>query len=306
MGRDRRTLVHTIDQIVEFLGERAIAVRGDASLQVEGFVAATPGRAGAISFITGRDQDAMVAIESSASSAFLAPPGTVGRLTCEKVVVEVSSPRLEFARVGHRFFPVSTPLSEVGVHPTASIGEGTVVGPGTLVEPHVSIGRDCVIGPNVVIRSRSVLGDRVRVGPGSVIGEYGFGFERDEGGHAIRLPHYGRVWIGDDVEIGSNVVVDRGVFTDTAIHAGVKIDSLVLIGHNVIVDEDAFVIGGAVLCGGVRAGRRAWIAPRATIMEKMTVGDDATVGIGSTVCRDVPAGATVMGPHARPALQLGG
>lgn len=298
--------MHSIEEIVDFLGERALAVRGDTSLPVEGFAAAFPGRAGSISFMTNRDQHAMVALESSDSSAFLAPPGTLSGLTGEKVVVEVMSPRLEFARVGHEFFPVETHVNEVGVHPRASIGEGTVVGSGAVVEADVMIGRDCVMGPNVVIRSPSVIGDRVRIGPGSVIGEHGFGFERDEAGRPIRLPHYGRVWIGDDVEIGANAVVDRGVFVDTTIHAGAKIDSLVLIGHNVVVDEGALVIGGTVLCGGVRIGRRAWIAPSATIMEKTTVGDESTVGIGATVCRDVPAGATVIGPHARPALKLGG
>lgn len=298
--------MHSIEQIVDFLGERALAVKGDTSLHVEGFAAVSPGRAGNISFITGRDQDAMLAIESSDSSAFLAPPGTLSGFTCEKVVVEVTSPRLEFARVGHEFFPVETPLNEAGVHPRAAIGEGTVVGSGAVVEADVLIGRDCVIGPNVVIRSRSVIGDRVLIGPGSIIGEHGFGFERDEGGRPIRLPHYGRVRIGDDVEIGANAVVDRGEFADTTLQAGAKIDSLVLIGHNVVVEEDALVIGGAVLCGGIRVGRRAWIGPSSTIMEKMEVGDDSTVGIGATVCRDVPARATVMGPHARPALQLGG
>ncbi len=298
--------MHSIEEIVDFLGRRVLAVEGDTSLYVGGFAAVSPGHAGSISFITGRDQDAMFAIESSDSSAFLAPPGTLSGFTCERVVVEVTSPRLEFARVGHEFFPVETPLNEAGVHPRASIGEGTVVGSGAVVEADVQVGRDCVIGPNVVIRSRSVIGDRVLVGPGSVIGEHGFGFERDEGGRPIRLPHYGRVWVGDDVEIGANAVIDRGVFVDTTIQAGAKIDSLVLIGHNVVVDDGALVIGGAVLCGGVRVGRNAWIAPNSTIMEQMRVGDDSTVGIGATVCSDVPAGSTVIGPHARPALQLGG
>lgn len=298
--------MRSLDQLVDFLGDRALSVHGDTSIEVEGFAPAIPGRVGAISFIIGRSRDALQVIDSSASSAFLVPPGVVSSGDCAKAVIEVSSPRLEFARLGHEFFPVETFSNSEGIHPNASVGVGTVIGPGTIVESGVAIGRHCAIGPNVVIRSRSVIGDRVRIGPGSVIGEPGFGFERDETGRALRLPHYGSVRIGDDVEVGAHVVIDRGVFVDTTIGSGAKIDSLVLVGHNVMVGEDAFVIGGSVLCGGVVVGKRAWVAPGSTVMEKVTIGDDATVGIGSTVCRDVPEQGSVMGAVARPALRLGG
>ena len=298
--------MQSIDQIVAELGDRVLAVHGDMSVQVAGFSAATPGRLGHISFVTGSDRGVTDAIAASASAAFLAPEGTSSASAPDKVIIEVARPRLEFARVAHQLFPIETYPESAGVHSDATVGEGTVIGTGAVLEAGVVIGRDSVIGPNVVIRSGCLVGDRVRVGPGSVIGEHGFGFERDEDGRPIRLPHYGGVHIGNDVEIGANTVVDRGVFVDTTIAAGAKIDSQVLIGHNVVVQEDALVIGGTVLCGGVRVGPRAWIAPSATVMEKMTVGTDSTIGIGATVCRDVPDGETVMGPHARPALRMGG
>lgn len=295
----------SVGQIVAFLGERALAVKGDTSVQVRGFAAAAPGEAEHISFVKGRVKNALQILDASNSIVFLAPVGTSNAVTSAKVVVEVASPRLEFARIANEFFPVHGGSDTTGVHASALVGEGSVIGSGAVVEADVVIGRDCVIGPNVVIKSRCVIGDRVKVGPGSVIGEVGFGFERDEDGRLIRLPHYGRVRLGDDVEIGANVVVDRGVFADTTIKSGVKVDSLALIGHNVVIEENALVIGGALLGGSVRVGARAWIAPNATIMQKLTIGEDSTVGIGAVVLRDVPAGVTVFGNYARPLPRMG-
>jgi len=296
----------SVEQIVQLLGHRVQAVHGDPSASIVGFTPSLPGRSGHASFVTGRDQDAARVIGTSSSTAFLAPPATwTPDLTPGKTVIEVAKPRLEFARVAQELFPVAEHPTSSGVSPSARVGDGTVIGVGSVIEADAVIGRNTIIGPHVVIRARSIIGDRVRIGPGSVIGEPGFGFERDEEGRPVRLPHYGRVRIGDDVEIGANTVVDRGVFTDTTIGAGSKIDSQVLVGHNVVVQDDALVIGGAVLCGGVHVGRGAWVAPSSTIMEKVRIGADSVIGIGATVVRDVPDGNTVMGPHARPALSMG-
>lgn len=149
------------------------------------------------------------------------------------------------------------------------------------------IGRDCLIGPNVVIERSCRIGDGVVIGPGCCIGRAGFGFERDEDGIPIRLPHYAAVTIGDGVEIGANTVIDRGVFDDTVIEDWAKIDSQVLVGHNCRVGRGSYVIGGSVLCGGVHVGNASWIAPGVVVKEKVRVGDGAMVGIGSAVFRDV-------------------
>lgn len=291
----------TAGMLAEALGPRALATSGDLDVEVVGFAALIPGRRGHVSFVTAAAGPEMLG--ASRSQAFLVPADTPDLTDgSDRALIHVAAPRLEFARLAHRFFPDTSALHLEGVHPSVTLGEGTVVAASAVLEPGVVIGQRCVIGPNVVIRRRCRIGDDVTIAAGTSIGNPGYGFARDETGAPIRLPHYAAVTIGDRVEIASNVVIDRGVFSDTLIGDDVKIDSFVLVGHNCAVGDGALLIGGAILCGGVKVGERAWIAPGTTVMEKLTVGDDAVVGIGATVMKSVRDGMGVMGSPARPIL----
>lgn len=207
------------------------------------------------------------------------------------------TPRLDFARVlalldAQVGFLWDT--AEPQIHPTARIGRHAVIGHG------VRIGAHTVVGHHVVIGDEVEIGTRCNIKSGAVIGEEGFGFERDVTGAAVRLPHIGTVRIGNDVEIGSLTTVCRGTLADTVLHDGAKIDDHVHIAHNIHVGEHAFVIACAEVSGGVRIGKRAWIAPSATVLNQLTIGDDAVVGLGAVVVRNVEAGATVVGNPAKP------
>lgn len=208
-----------------------------------------------------------------------------------------AQPRLDFARalalleqdVG---FVWSS--DEPHVHPTAQIGTNVVLGRG------VRVGAGTKIYHNVVVGDEVVIGERCLIKSGAVIGEEGFGFERDINGKAIRLPHIGTVVIGDDVEIGSLTTVCRGTMGDTVLRNGCKIDDHVHIAHNIDVGEDAFVIACAEVSGGVKIGARAWIAPNASILNQIAVGADAVVGLGAVVTKSVPDGGIVVGNPAKP------
>lgn len=183
------------------------------------------------------------------------------------------------------------------IHPSARIGSNAILANG------VTIGADTVIGHNVVIGREVVIGDRCNIKSGAVIGEEGFGFERDEHGAAVRLPHIGTVVIGNDVEVGSLTTICRGTLDNTIICNGVKIDDHVHIAHNILVDEHAFIIACAEISGGVRIGKRAWISPGASVLNQLSVGDDAVVGLGAVVVKSVESGVTVVGNPARPLKQ---
>lgn len=205
-------------------------------------------------------------------------------------------PRLDFARLLSRIDErVGFAWSEAPpqIHPSAVIGQHTVIGPG------VRIGAHTVVGHHVVIGAETTLGARCRIKSGAVIGEAGFGFERDDTGAAVRLPHLGRVLVGDDVEIGSLTTVCRGTLGDTVLRSGAKVDDHVHIAHNVEVGEHAFVIACAEISGGARIGPRAWIAPNASVRNQLSIGADAVVGLGAVVVRSVEPGATVAGNPAR-------
>jgi UDP-3-O-[3-hydroxymyristoyl] glucosamine N-acyltransferase len=207
------------------------------------------------------------------------------------------NPRLDFARaLTYLECCVGFVWSEASpeIHPTAQVGQyvvlgkGVVIGAGSVILHHAVIGNEVQIGRNCVVKS------------GAVIGEDGFGFERTPTGEALRLPHIGRVVIGNDVEIGSLTTVCRGTLSDTVIEDGAKIDDHVHIAHNVHIGRHAFVIACAEVSGGVRVGERAWVAPNASIRNQLTIGSDAVVGLGSVVVKNVPPGTVVAGNPAKP------
>ena len=97
------------------------------------------------------------------------------------------------------------------------------------------------------------IGKNVRIRDGAKIGYSGFGYERHHNGSLIRFPHYGGVFIGNDVDIGHSSI-DRGTFGDTQIWHGTKIDNEVHIAHNVQIGQDCEIVAGTVIGGGVKIG----------------------------------------------------
>lgn len=211
-------------------------------------------------------------------------------------IVESQRPRLDFVRaldLLDRSVGFIRPVADPVVHPTAEIGTGVVLGRG------VEIGAGTQIGHYVVIGDGVRIGCRSRVKSAAVIGEDGYGFERDEEGRPLRMVHLGSVRIGDEVEIGSFTTVCRGTLVDTVIEESAKIDDHVHIAHNCIIRRNAMIVGCAEVSGGVEVGEGAWVAPQAAILQKVRVGPHATVGIGAVVLKHVEDGAVVFGNPAR-------
>lgn len=127
----------------------------------------------------------------------------------------------------------------------------------------------------------------------------GFGFVRDEFGTLHRMPHFGCVSIGDDVEIGRNTCIDTGVFGETIIGDGTKIDNLVHIAHNVSIGKNCLIVAGAIIGGSVTIGDNCFIGIGAMIRDGVIIGDDVTIGMGAVVINDVADGLTVVGNPAK-------
>jgi UDP-3-O-[3-hydroxymyristoyl] glucosamine N-acyltransferase len=213
--------------------------------------------------------------------------------------------------------------AEVGVHPSAVIGNDVKLGPEVAVGPHVAIGpgasvgarthlaagvviersvvigEDCVLGANVVCHEGTRLGNRVVLKAGAVIGGQGFGYLPTTEGHQ-KIPHSGACILEDDVEVGSNSTVDRGSLDDTVIGRGTKIDNLVHVAHNIRIGERCLLMATTGLAGSVRIGNQVIVAGGVGIADHVRVGDGATISARSTVISDIPPKSVYGGYPARP------
>jgi UDP-3-O-[3-hydroxymyristoyl] glucosamine N-acyltransferase len=207
------------------------------------------------------------------------------------------NPRLDFARalawidVREGF---QRPDTSAVIHPTAKIGRNVVFGKG------VTVGANTIIQHNVVVGDDVSIGDDCVIKSCAVVGENGFGFERDGDGIPVRLVHLGGVRIGNNVEVGSLTTVCRGTLGDTIIERDVKIDDHVHIAHNVRLRRGAMVIACAEISGGVDVGEYAWVGPNSSVIQQLKIGPHALIGIGANVIREVEEGVTVAGNPAKP------
>ncbi len=216
-------------------------------------------------------------------------------------VIKVSNPRLSFAKVVNEFF---IKKNKQEIHTTAIIGnnckiDSTVaIGSNCTIGDNVKIGKNTIINNNVVLFENTILGDNCYIKSGSIIGEDGFGFDFEEDGTPIRIPHIGNVTIGNDVEIGSNSVIARGTLNNTIIENNVKIDDQVFIAHNCRIGSNTVIIAFAEISGSVIIGKNCWIGPNCSIIQKINIGDNVMIGIGAVVTHDIPSKKKVMGLDA--------
>ncbi len=216
--------------------------------------------------------------------------------------LRVDNPRLRFAQVMTRFFvhPIEPSISATAIcHPTSTVSKLAMIGEYTVVEENVIIGDYVQIGHHVVIHANTKIGDRSAIGSNTVIGSIGFGFEFDHNATPIRIPHFGGVIIGEDVEIGSCTSIARGTIDNTTIGSFVKIDDHVFVAHNVNIGPRSILVAGSEINGSVQIGEDCWIGPLSTIRDGLIIGQSSIVGMGAVVTRDVPRGTTVAGNPAR-------
>ena len=129
-----------------------------------------------------------------------------------------------------------------------------------------------MLHPNVVLYPGVILGDRVEVHAGTVLGGDGFKYHVVDGRH-VKVPHTGRVEVGDDVEIGSNCAIDRATFETTRIGEGTKIDNLVMIGHNNQIGRHNILCGQVGIAGSCKTGDYVIMAGQAGIKDHTEIGD---------------------------------
>lgn len=150
-------------------------------------------------------------------------------------------------------------MSEVFIHPSASvsptarIGQGTKVWINVQIRENAAIGENCIVSKDVYIDHAVTIGDRCKIQ------------------NSVSI--YNGVKIENDVFVGPNVA-----FTNDRIPRAFNTE---------------WKVTPTQICNGVSLGANS------TIICGITVGEYAMVAAGSVVTKDVPPYTLVMGNPAR-------
>lgn len=183
----------------------------------------------------------------------------------------------------------------------AVIKRGSVIGAGTVIGARSIVGEDSLLHPRVVLYSDVHLGARAVVHSGAVLGADGFGFAPDptRGGWS-KIPQFGGVRIGNDVEIGANTTIDRGALDDTVIADGVKLDNQIMVAHNVQIGPHTAIAACVGIAGSTHIGARCTIGGASMISGHLVLGDDVHISGGTPVTSSIskPGRYTGVYPYA--------
>jgi len=301
----------TLGEIASRLGGRLVSGAAILIEQVGSLELAGPRQ---IAFFSGPRYRAQLA--ATRAGAVVVPPAAAQQTKLPRIVSD--NPYAYFARVSQLLNPAPAPVP--GVHamaqidPTARIaasaqveagavvgagaqlGERAWVGAGCYLGDGVSIGADTRLHPLVTVYADCRLGARVIVHSGAVIGADGFGMANEEG-RWLKLPHIGRVLIGDDVEIGANTTIDRGTVDDTVIEEGVKLDNQIQIGHNCRIGAHTAMAGCAGVAGSAVIGRHCTVGGAAVILGHLSLCDGVHVSAGTVISRSIRKPGTYTGMY---------
>lgn len=290
-------------------------VIGDGNVEITGISNIEEAQSGDIALVA--NLRGLEQVNNSAAAALIVP---VNIDEVNKPAIQVANPRLAFAQILAYFAPQES--YQPGIHPTAvvgdgfngegvtigpfvyigknvTIGAGSVIFPGVVIEDNVQIGANTFIRANVVILAGTVIGNKVQIHPGAVIGADGFGYVTVDG-KQIKVPQLGKVIIEDEVEIGAAVMVDRATTGVTLVKRGTKIDNLVQIGHNCQIGEDNVIVAQVGIAGATKLGDRVTLMGKASVVGHLQIGDDTVVAAHSLVINSLAANSFVSGTPARP------
>ncbi len=284
-------------------------VVGDPATEIRGVMTLAEAGPGDITFLSNPKYEKLLA-ETRAAAVIVSPKVK----DVPRPLIVCNNPYLAFAQIVKLLLD-NAPYKPKGVHPTALIGPGAVIGQDATIHPYVVIGAktrigdraqiypfshigdDCVLGDDVIIRSNvsiyhgTQIGNRVEIHSNASIGCDGFGWAPD-GEKYYKIPQVGVTVIEDDVSIGSGCAINRAALGKTIIRKGAKLDCLVQIGHNVEVGENSILVAQVGVSGSSKLGKHVTLAGQVGVVGHINIGDNAIVGAQAGVTNDVPPNET--------------
>jgi len=288
---------------MSLMGQFKIEYQNDFNYVVTGVSTLNNPKNNTLLFLKRVKDDTILTLSKLIGCIIIVPQEELGLflpLVNTNLIIGADNPRLEYARI-LQFILDCCQERPAEVCLASSIGKNFIMGTGTIIEKnvsigdHVQIGQGCTIRTGVVINNNVIIGDGTVIRENSVIGGPGFGFERDENGIPIRLPHIGGVVIGNQVEIGALVTIASGTIEPTIIEDYTKIDDHVHISHNCHIGKGCLIIACAEISGSVKIGNYTWLGPNCSIINGISIGDNCLIGIGAVVNKSVKDDMIVSG-----------
>jgi UDP-N-acetylglucosamine acyltransferase len=168
------------------------------------------------------------------------------------------------------------------VDPGARIGEGTTIGPFSVVGGDVTLGEDCQLGPHVVVHGKVTMGHRNRITSNAAIG--GPPQDLKYGGEPTELV------IGSDNLFREFVTVNRGTVGGggvTRVGSRCMFMAYSHVAHDCEVGDHVIFANGGTLAGHVHVGSHSTIGAFTAIHQFCRVGEYAFVGGFSVLTKDV-------------------
>ena len=290
-------------KIREFLEDTKIEFiyKGKEELSVKGFSSFQKLKDNSLTWLKVVSQESLKAISGKTNMLVVCKEESICRQYPDINYIFCNHPKAVFFNILSEFFQKDTKpeIATTAVVESNNIGKNCSIGHHSYIGPDVILKDNVCIGNTVVIRNSVYIGKNTIIGSGCVIGEDGFGFYKDLEGVSIRVPHFGGVEIGENVEIGSNTCIDRGTLDNTVIGDYVKIDNLCHIAHNVQIGKKSKIIALSLLAGSSQIGESVYVAPGTLVKNQIKVGKNSVIGMGSMVLKDVEEGKVLVGAPAK-------
>jgi len=300
-------MAHTIAQIAAALGAPAL---GDNGIEVDGV--AEPADAGPRHLALAMKPDFARRLGAGAARAAVLWDGADWRALGLDAAILPPRPRYAMAGLTALFDPGQG--WETGIHPSAVIhpgaligagvsvgplcviGRGARIGAGTVLGPQVHVGVDARIGQDGQLREGARIGARVVIGarfvaqPGAVVGGDGFSFVTPEasgvekvretlGSRGDARPQgWTRIHSLGAVEIGDDVEIGANTTIDSGTIRPTRVGSGTKIDNLVMIGHNVEIGRDCLLCGHVGVAGSTRIGDNVVLGGKTGVSDNIFIG----------------------------
>jgi len=180
------------------------------------------------------------------------------------------------------------------VHPSAQIGEGTVIGPFCMIGPNVKMGKNNKLNSHVNIDGYTTIGDNNEFYPFNSIGAW----PQDKSYNGEMT----ETIIGNNNLFRENITVHRATLKEnnkTVIGNHCYFMSSVHIAHDCTIGNYVTFASACMCAGHVKVGDYVQMGGQCGVSPFVTVGRATFIGGASAVDRDLPPFCTAYGNRVR-------